>query len=115
MLFSVANIGIWGGTGYNMIVIYTSLRSLPQEVYEAARLDGCSETQIALRIKVPMVLPALVLTGLFSIIATLQVFSEPTMLQPLAKTISTTWTPADEDLQRRLRRGTTCTARPPRR
>lgn len=93
VLFSVANVGIWGGTGYNMIVIYTSLRSLPPEVYEAARLDGCTETQIALRIKVPMVLPALVLTGLFSVIATLQVFSEPTVLQPLAKTISTTWTP----------------------
>jgi multiple sugar transport system permease protein len=93
VLFSVANVGIWGGTGYNMIVIYTSLKALPPEVYEAARLDGCGEVQIALRIKVPMVAPALVLTGLFSMIATLQVFSEPTVLQPLAKTISTSWTP----------------------
>jgi multiple sugar transport system permease protein len=93
VLFSVANVGIWGGTGYNMIVIYTSLKALPPEVYEAARLDGCGEVQIALRIKVPMVTPALVLTGLFSMIATLQVFSEPTVLQPLAKTISTSWTP----------------------
>ena len=93
VLFSVANVGIWGGTGYNMIVIYTSLKALPPEVYEAARLDGCGEVRIALRIKVPMVAPALVLTGLFSMIATLQVFSEPTVLQPLAKTISTSWTP----------------------
>ncbi|NUR26412.1 MAG: sugar ABC transporter permease [Catenulispora sp.] len=93
ILFSVANVGIWGGTGYNMIVIYTALRALPEEVYEAARLDGCSELAIALRVKVPMVTPALVLTGLFSIIATLQVFSEPTTLMPIAKTISTTWTP----------------------
>lgn len=93
ILFSVANVGIWGGTGYNMIVIYTSLKALPAEVYEAAKLDGCSEIAIALRVKVPMVAPALVLTGLFSIIATLQVFSEPTTLMPIAKTISTTWTP----------------------
>ena len=93
ILFSVANVGIWGGTGYNMIVIYTSLKALPPDVYEAARLDGCSEIAIALRVKVPMVAPALVLTGLFSVIATLQVFSEPTTLRPITKTISTTWTP----------------------
>jgi multiple sugar transport system permease protein len=93
MLFSVANIGIWGGVGYNMIVIYTALRMLPTEVYEAARLDGCSEFRIALRVKVPMVMPALVLTGLFSVIATLQVFSEPTTLKPLTNAISSSWTP----------------------
>jgi multiple sugar transport system permease protein len=93
VLFSVANIGIWGGVGYNMIVIYTSLRMLPTEVYEAARLDGCSEIGIAVRVKVPMVAPALVLTGLFSVIATLQVFSEPTTLKPLTNAISSSWTP----------------------
>jgi multiple sugar transport system permease protein len=93
VLFSVANIGIWGGVGYNMIVIYTALRMLPTEVYEAARLDGCSELGIAVRVKIPMVAPALVLTGLFSIIATLQVFSEPTTLKPLTNAISTSWTP----------------------
>ncbi|MFD1833227.1 MULTISPECIES: carbohydrate ABC transporter permease [Streptomyces] len=90
---ALANIAIWGGTGFNMIVIYTSLRAVPAEVYEAARLDGCSQLQIALRIKIPMVAPSLVLTFFFSVIATLQVFSEPTTLKPLTNTISTTWSP----------------------
>ncbi|MFJ7067950.1 carbohydrate ABC transporter permease [Streptomyces sp. NPDC101115] len=90
---SMANIAVWGGTGFNMIVIYTALRSLPAEVFEAAKLDGCSELQIALRIKIPMVAPSLVLTFFFSVIATLQVYNEPTTLKPLTNGITTTWSP----------------------
>ncbi|WP_405019693.1 sugar ABC transporter permease [Kitasatospora sp. NBC_00070] len=90
---ALANIAVWGGTGFNMIVIYTSLRSIPVELYEAARLDGCSEPAIALKIKIPMVLPALVLTFFFSMIATLQVFSEPMTLKPMTNALSSTWSP----------------------
>ncbi|KAB8168925.1 ABC transporter permease subunit [Streptomyces sp. 3MP-14] len=90
---ALANIAIWGGTGFNMIVIYTALRAIPAEVHEAARLDGCTPLQTALRIKIPMVLPSLVLTFFFSIIATLQVFNEPTTLRPLTNSLSTTWSP----------------------
>lgn len=93
MYVALANIAVWGGTGFNMVVIYTSLRSIPAEVYEAARLDGASEFQIAVRIKIPMVFPSLVLTFFFSLIATLQVFSEPTTLRPLTNGISSTWSP----------------------
>ncbi|GAA3905816.1 sugar ABC transporter permease [Streptomyces gulbargensis] len=93
LYLAMANIAVWGGTGFNMIVIYTALRSLPAEVYEAAKLDGCSEFQIALRIKIPMVAPSLVLTFFFSVIATLQVFNEPTTLRPLTNGIPSTWSP----------------------
>ncbi|MFF3501097.1 carbohydrate ABC transporter permease [Streptomyces sp. NPDC003247] len=93
VFFSIANIAIWGGIGFNMVVIYTALRGLPAEVYEAARLDGASEWQIAWRIKIPLVAPALVLTGLFSLIGTLQVYGEPTTLQPMTTSISATWVP----------------------
>jgi multiple sugar transport system permease protein len=92
-LLSVANIGVWGGTGFNMIVMYTALRAVPSELYEAARIDGASQWQIALRIKIPMIAPALVITGVFSIIATLQVFNEPQTLYPLTNTISPDWMP----------------------
>ncbi|WP_371482666.1 carbohydrate ABC transporter permease [Kitasatospora sp. NBC_00315] len=93
LFVALANIAVWGGTGFNMIVIYTSLRALPADLYEAARLDGCSELQIALRIKIPMVAPSLVLTFFFSMIATLQVFSEPMTLKPLTNSLSSTWSP----------------------
>ncbi|WP_405011140.1 carbohydrate ABC transporter permease [Kitasatospora sp. NBC_01539] len=93
LFVALANIAVWGGTGFNMIVIYTSLRAIPAELYEAARLDGASELQIALRIKIPMVAPSLVLTFFFSMIATLQVFSEPMTLKPLTNSMSSTWSP----------------------
>jgi multiple sugar transport system permease protein len=92
-LLSVANIGVWGGTGFNMIVMYTALRAVPSELYEAARIDGASQWQVALRVKIPMIAPALVLTGVFSLIATLQVFNEPQTLSPLTNTISPDWMP----------------------
>ncbi|WP_129843474.1 sugar ABC transporter permease [Streptomyces sp. RFCAC02] len=90
---SLANIAVWGGVGFNMIIIYTSLRGIPPELYDAARIDGCSEWRIAWRIKVPLVAPALVLTGLFALIGTLQVYGEPTMLKPMTTEISQTWVP----------------------
>jgi multiple sugar transport system permease protein len=93
VLGSVANIGIWGGVGFNMIVLYTALRGIPSEMYDAARIDGASEAQIALRIKIPMITPALVMTGIFAVIATLQVFSEPNTLLPLSDSISSDWVP----------------------
>jgi multiple sugar transport system permease protein len=91
--FSLANIALWGGVGFNMIVMYTALRAVPSELYESARIDGATEVQIAFRIKIPMITPALVMTGVFSTIATLQVFSEPTTLAPLTNSLSSTWTP----------------------
>jgi multiple sugar transport system permease protein len=93
VVFAIANIGFWGGVGFNMIVIYTALRAVPTELYEAARLDGASEIQIAARIKLPIIAPALVMTTLFTIIAVFQVYSEPTTLRPLGNGISQTWSP----------------------
>ncbi|MBT0769541.1 sugar ABC transporter permease [Kineosporia sp. J2-2] len=93
VLFGIANIAVWGGVGFNMIVLYTALRSIPTELYEAARIDGCSEVQIAWRIKVPIVIPSLIMTSVFGMITTLQVFAEPTVLRPLTNNISTSWSP----------------------
>jgi multiple sugar transport system permease protein len=90
---SLANIAVWGGVGFNMIIIYTSLRGIPSELYDAARIDGASEWQIAWRIKIPLVAPALVLTGLFALIGTLQVYGEPTTLRPMTTEISQDWVP----------------------
>jgi multiple sugar transport system permease protein len=93
VLYSIANIAVWGGTGFNMMVIYTSLRAIPRELYEAAGIDGCSELRIAFRIKIPLVVPSLVMTTLFAIISTFQVVSEPMALRPLSNSIISTWSP----------------------
>ena len=93
IFLSVSNIAIWGGTGFNMVVLYTNLRAIPAELFDAARIDGCSEVQVARYVKLPMLRPALVLTTIFSLIATLQLFNEPFSLAPLTNVIPTTWVP----------------------
>jgi multiple sugar transport system permease protein len=93
VFFSVANIAVWAAVGFNMIVIFTALRSIPPEIYEAARLDGCSELWMALRIKVPLVRPAITMCGLFSVLAALQLLNEPFTLRPLSNAVSSEWTP----------------------
>ncbi|MCY0931787.1 sugar ABC transporter permease [Streptomyces sp. H27-H1] len=94
VLLSVANIVTWSWAGYNMIIIYAALQSIPAEVLEAARLDGASALRIAWSIKIPSVRGALVLTTVFSIIGSAQLFNEPAVLQPVSGgSISSTFTP----------------------
>ncbi|MFC5829953.1 carbohydrate ABC transporter permease [Nonomuraea insulae] len=90
---SLANVAVWGGVGFNMIIIFTSLRGIPSELSDAARIDGASEWRIAWHVKIPLVAPALVLTGLFALIGTLQVYGEPTTLKPMTPEISQSWVP----------------------
>ena len=83
---SIANISTWQYTGYNMLIIFAALKGVPEELYEAARVDGASDLQIALRIRIPIVMPAILLTLIFSIIGTLQLFNEPNILRVIAPT-----------------------------
>jgi len=93
VLWSLANVGVWSVTGVNMIIIFSSLQTVPREMYEAARMDGASELRLALQIKLPQIMPAVLLTTLFSIIGTLQLFNEPMTLRSITSNISGSYTP----------------------
>ena len=94
MLPAIANVVTWEFTGYNMIVLYAALRTVPRELYEAAAVDGAGAWRIAWSIKVPALLPALLLCLMFSVIGSFQLFTEPNLLQALAPTvIGTGYTP----------------------
>lgn len=93
VLWSIANIVVWEFAGYNMLIIVAQLKSIPQELYEAARIDGAGPWQTALRIKIPLVRPALILTCVFSIIGTMQLFSEPLVLKKIAPAVTQDYTP----------------------
>jgi multiple sugar transport system permease protein len=93
VLLSIGNIVTWSWTGYNMLIIFSALQAIPHDILSAARVDGASEWRIALRIKIPMLAPALVLACVFSIIGTLQLFTEPQVLSKLTGAISSTYTP----------------------
>ncbi|HTX92799.1 MAG TPA: sugar ABC transporter permease [Anaerolineales bacterium] len=83
---SIANISVWQYTGYNMLIIYAAMKAIPTELYEAAKVDGANEWQIAWNIRIPLVMPAILLTFIFSIIGTLQLFNEPNVLNAVAPT-----------------------------
>lgn len=93
LLWSIANIVTWQFTGYNMLVLVAALRAVPTELYQAAALDGASAGQVVRHVKLPMIRPALSLVTVFSIIGTLQLFSEPLVLAPLAPEVSSSYTP----------------------
>jgi multiple sugar transport system permease protein len=93
VLFAIANVVTWVYCGYNMLVIYSALQAISHEIYEAARMDGAGQFRIAWSIKIPIVLPAIILTGVFSIIGTLQLFNEPTVFRSLTSAVSNVYTP----------------------
>jgi multiple sugar transport system permease protein len=91
---SIVNIITWEFVGYNMIVFYSALRTIPTELYEAAAIDGAGPIRIALSIKIPALRGAIVINTIFSIIGTGHIFVEPWVLRDLApNAISTFYTP----------------------
>jgi multiple sugar transport system permease protein len=83
VLFSIANIVTWTWTGYNMITLFAALQNIPQELYEAARVDGATTWDIVRSIKLPLLMPTLKLLFIFSVIGTSQLFTEAFVLRPL--------------------------------
>ena len=94
MVFSLANIVTWEFVGYNMVIYYAALKAIPGDLSEAARIDGASPWQFARLIQLPLLWPAILLTIIFSINGTLQLFNEPWLMRALARnTINSSYTP----------------------
>ena len=92
-LWSMANMTTWTYTGYNMLIFLAALQAIPRDLYEAARIDGASGWKITTRIKIPMVSSAALLAVLLSIVGTIQLFNEPTVLKKLTSWMPNTYTP----------------------
>jgi multiple sugar transport system permease protein len=94
ILGSMMNIVTWEFVGYNMIIMYAALRSIPAELYEAAEIDGAGQFRLAWSVKIPAIRPAIMLTVIFSIIGSFQLFAEPSLLNAIAPSaISNSFTP----------------------
>lgn len=89
MLFAIANICTWCSLGYNMLIYYSALIGIPNELYESARIDGASELRIAWSVKIPQIKGSIMMTVLFSVIGTLQLFNEPSILMNSAPNVIT--------------------------
>ncbi len=94
ILASIGNINTWEFTGYNMLIFYSALRTIPTSLYESAEIDGAGEFRKITAIKLPAIRGALVVATIFSIIGSFQLFNEPSILQKLApNAITTDFTP----------------------
>lgn len=80
ILPTIMLIVIWEWTGYNMTILFTSLKSIPREVTEAAIVEGASLWRIITRIKLPMVMPSIVMLVFLNSVGALQLFTEPSIL-----------------------------------
>jgi multiple sugar transport system permease protein len=73
-LVSVTIANIWIGIPFNLVVLYSGLRNIPAEVYEASSLDGANAWQTFRHITFPMLRPVSGVTLLLGLVYTLKVF-----------------------------------------
>ncbi|MFF8607541.1 carbohydrate ABC transporter permease [Streptomyces sp. NPDC015346] len=91
---SVVNIALWEWLGYNMVIFYAALQAIDRSVLEAATVDGAGSWRIAFSIKIPLVRASLAMVGLFTVIGSLQLFTEPLILNKgTGSAVTSTWTP----------------------
>ena len=73
-LFVIILLGIWKGIGWSMVIFLAGLQSIPDELYEAARIDGASSTQLFWRITTPLMRSTIVYVLVMLIIGSFQIF-----------------------------------------
>ena len=82
---------VWKSFGYNMVILFAGLQSIPRELYEAARMDGASAAQQFRYITVPSLAPILLMVSILTIAGHFQLFAEPYVMTqggPLQSTVS---------------------------
>jgi ABC-type sugar transport system permease subunit len=67
---------IWAWLGYHMVIMHAGLQTIPQDLTEAALIDGASPVQAFLRITVPLMRPLLVFSLLLSTIGSFNLLTE---------------------------------------
>jgi multiple sugar transport system permease protein len=67
-------VNTWRGIATAMILLMAGLSTIPKEIYEAARMDGATSTQMFRRITLPLMMPTILLYMLISAVSTIAVF-----------------------------------------
>ena len=68
--------GIWGGTGSTMVIYLAGLQSIPEEMYDAAKVDGANAWQRLIHITIPLLRPTTFFLFITGIIGAFQIFTE---------------------------------------
>jgi multiple sugar transport system permease protein len=84
-------LAVWKNFGYTMIIFVAALQAIPEELYEAARIDGANALQQFRHVTLPMLGPTFVFVGIITAIGYLQFFPEPYVMTrggPVNSTLS---------------------------
>jgi multiple sugar transport system permease protein len=74
---AIVLLAVWKNFGFNMVVFIAGLQSIPERLYEAARLDGAGAWQRFRRVTLPMLAPTFLFVAVITMIGYFQLFAEP--------------------------------------
>jgi multiple sugar transport system permease protein len=96
---AIVIMAVWKNFGYNMIILLAALQSIPEDLYEAARIDGASFWQQFRHVTLPSLRPVLLLVSILTMSGYFQLFAEPYVMTeggPLESTKSVLFYMYDE-------------------
>jgi multiple sugar transport system permease protein len=73
---------VWGGAGIGMLIFLAGLRSIPEELYEVARIDGANGVRRFVSITLPLLTPVIMFQLVWGLALAANVFVEPVLLSP---------------------------------
>ncbi|MEO5987557.1 MAG: sugar ABC transporter permease [Candidatus Eisenbacteria bacterium] len=76
-MVAIVLLAVWKNFGYNMLIFIAGLQSIPEELYEAADLDGAGAWQRFVHVTLPGLGPTFLFVGIMTMIGNFQLFSEP--------------------------------------
>jgi len=82
---------VWKNFGYNMLILLAGLQAIPEELYEAARIDGATYWRRFRHVTLPMLAPVMAMVNVLTIAGYFQLFAEPYVMTqggPLQSTLS---------------------------
>ena len=85
-------LAVWRGFGYATVIFLAGLQNVPEELYEAARIDGANGWKQFWHVTVPQLGPTFVFVGIITAIGFLQVFAEPYVMTPDGGPLNSTLT-----------------------
>ena len=81
-MLAIIFLAVWKNFGYTMIIFVAGLQTIPEDLYEAARIDGANAWKQFLHVTVPMLAPTFLFVGIVTAIGYLQLFAEPYVMTP---------------------------------
>jgi multiple sugar transport system permease protein len=88
---AIVLLAVWKNFGYNMIILLAALQNIPEDLYEAARLEGAGTWRCLRHVTLPLLVPTLTLVSIITVSGYFQLFAEPYVMTqggPLQSTVS---------------------------